>query len=105
MNDRQIVQEAIARSGCKCAAVVAERPGVFDFAVSAAGNEMIVRLVGNAATFDYSQLETMLADGDFSRAFIVYTAEDQPHLSGEIESYPLSRIDELAALLARESPP
>ncbi len=45
----------------------------------------------------------MLSQGDFTRAFIVYTAEDQPHLSGEIESYPLSRIDELAASLAKES--
>ncbi len=105
MNDRQLVHDAIARSGCKCTAIVAERPGVFDFAVSSAGNEIVVRLVGNAATFDHSQLETMLAEGDFTRAFIVYTAEDHPHLTGEIESYPLSRIDELAALLAKESAP
>ncbi|MEZ5958677.1 MAG: hypothetical protein R3C27_15855 [Hyphomonadaceae bacterium] len=103
MNDKQLVHEAIAWSGCKCTAIVAERPGVFDFAVDAAGNDLVVRLVGHAATFDYSQLETMVAQGDFTRAFIVYTAEDQPHLSGEIESYPLSRIDELAALLAKES--
>lgn len=47
----------------------------------------------------------MLAEGDFDHAFIVYTAEDQPHLSGKIETYPLSRIDELVALLAKESPP
>jgi len=47
----------------------------------------------------------MLTEGDFTRAFIVYTSEGQPHLPGEIESYPLSRIDELAALLAKESPP
>lgn len=45
----------------------------------------------------------MLTQGDFTRAAIVYTAEDEPHLSGEIETYPLSRIDELAASLARES--
>jgi hypothetical protein len=105
MNDKQLVHDAIARSGCKCTAIVAERPGVFDFAVSAAGNEIVVRLVGNAATFDHSQLATMITQGDFTRAFIVYTAEDQPHLSGEIASYPLSRIDELAALLATESSP
>ena len=73
--------------------------------MDAAGNDLVVRLVGNAAAFDHSQLETMVAQGDFTRAFIVYTTEDQPHLSGEIESYPLSRIDELAALLAKESAP
>jgi len=105
MDDKQLVHEAIARSGCKCTAIVAERPGVFDFAVNAAGNEIVVRLVCNLATFDHSQLATMLAEGDFTRAFIVYTAEDQPHLPGEIQAYPLSRIDELAALLAKESAP
>ncbi len=47
----------------------------------------------------------MIEQGDFTRAAIVYTAEGQPPLSGEIESYPLSRIHELAALLAKESAP
>lgn len=105
MNDKQFVHEAITRSGCKCTAIVAERAGVFDFAVDAAGNEIVVRLISHAAASDHSALATMIAEGDFTRAFIVYTAEDQPHLSGEIESYPLSRIDELAALLAKESAP
>jgi hypothetical protein len=45
----------------------------------------------------------MLAEGDFHRAAVVYTREDQPHLSIKIESYPLSRIDELAASLAQVS--
>jgi hypothetical protein len=105
MNDKQFVHDAIARAGCKCAAIVAERPGVFDFAVNAAGNEIVVRLVSHAAPSDHSELATMMVQGDFTRAFIVYTAEDQPHLTGEIEAYPISRIDELAASLARESPP
>jgi hypothetical protein len=105
MNDKQFVHEAITRPGCKCTAIVAERPGVFDFAVDAAGNEIVVRLVSRAAASDYFELATMIVEGDFTRAFIVYTAEDQTHLSDEIESYPLSRIDELAALLAKESAP
>jgi hypothetical protein len=103
MNDKQFVHDAITRSGCKCTAIVAERPGVLDFAVSATGHAIVVRLVRHVATSDHSQLATMLAQGDFIRAAIVYTAEDQPHLSGEIETYPLSRIDELAASLAGES--
>jgi hypothetical protein len=65
----------------------------------------VVRCVERVNPADHHALATMLAQGDFTRAAIVYTAEDQPHLSGEIETYPLSRIDELAASLARESPP
>lgn len=105
MSDKQFVSDAIARAGCECKAVIAERPGVLDFAVAAKGRDVVVRLVDQATTTDYSQLATMLAQGDFTRAAIVYTAEDQPHLTGEIEAYPISRIDELAASLAKESAP
>lgn len=106
LNGNKIISDAITNAGCKCTAVVAERAGVWDFAVnSPARGATVVRYVEKVRTEDYFQLQTMLMEGDFTRAFIVYTAEDQPHLSGEIESYPLSRIDELAALLAKESAP
>jgi hypothetical protein len=106
MNSEEFVRDAMARSGCDCTAIVAERPGVWDFAVNVSGPAaVVVRLVDRVANSDHSQLGTMLAQGDFTRAAIVYTAEDQPHLTGEIEAYPISRIDELAASLARESAP
>jgi hypothetical protein len=106
LNGNRIIRDAITNAGCRCTAVVAERAGVWDFAVNASMRAAaVVRCVEKVRPEDYSQLETMLTEGDFTRAFIVYTAEDQPHLSGEIDSYPLSRIDELAALLAKESPP
>ena len=63
----------------------------------------VIRCTERVSEADHRALATMLAQGDFTRAFIVYTAEDQPRLSGDIETYPLSRIDELAASLARES--
>jgi len=44
----------------------------------------------------------MLIQGDFNGAALVYTAEDQPHLANEISSYPLGRVDELAAFLSRD---
>jgi hypothetical protein len=44
----------------------------------------------------------MLAQGDFDRAALVYAVSDQPHAFDEIETYPLSRIDDLAASLAME---
>ncbi len=42
----------------------------------------------------------MLAEGDFDRAFLVHSDESVPP-PGEIPTYPISRIDELAALLAK----
>jgi len=106
MNGERIIRDAITRAGCQCTAVIAERNDVWDFAVNALGRRAsVVRFTNSARAEDYLELATMLAQGDFARAAIVYTAEDQPHLSGEIETYPLSRIDELAASLARESAP
>jgi len=106
MHSVQITRDAINRAGRQCTAVVAERPGVWDLVVDVGSDEsVVVRYVDRPHRDDYTALATMLAQGDFTRAFIVYTAEDQPHLSGDIETYPLSRIDELAASLARERTP
>jgi hypothetical protein len=80
--------------------------GVIDVALqNSSGRNAVIRFVKEPRDSDRVALKTMLAEGDFTRAAIVYTSEDQPHLSGEIETYPLSRLDELAASLARESAP
>jgi hypothetical protein len=46
----------------------------------------------------------MIAEGDFTRAFLVHTG-DETDLTSEVQTWPLFRIDELAALLAKESAP
>lgn len=98
--------DALAANGARPIARVIASKLATDLAFAATGlGHLIVRCVPAPAPGDHHILATMLAEGDFTRAFIVYTAEDQPHLTGEIESYPLSRIDELAALLAEESAP
>jgi len=80
---------------------VRESDRAFDFALgSAAGLPNVVRCVLHIEPSDYRDLQTMLLQGDFNRAFLVYTADGQAHLSDEIQSYPLTRIDELAASLA-----
>lgn len=95
----------LKRAGLRLLGKVHDSAGVIDLAlVDGAGRSMVVRCVSEPRESDHIALATMLAQGDFTRAFIVYTAEDQPDPSGEIESYPRSRIDELAALLAKESP-
>jgi len=97
--------QLLAARGLKVIASVRESPDATDLAVTNGRAQIVVRCVECPTELDRHALKTMLTDGDFTRAFIVYTAEDQPHLTGEIESYPLSRIDELAALLAKESTP
>jgi hypothetical protein len=97
--------QALATQGLHVIATVRESPSVTDLAVERAQSRIVVRCVERATQRDARALATMLNERDFDRAFIVYTAEDQPQLSGEIESYPLSRIDELASLLAKESLP
>jgi hypothetical protein len=80
---------------------VRESDRAFDFALgAAAGLPNVVRCVLRIEPSDYRDLQTMLLQGDFNRAFLVYTADDQAHLSDEIQSYPLTRVDELAASLA-----
>jgi hypothetical protein len=78
--------------------------GCVDLAIALSPTSLaVIRCVERASEADHHALKTMLAQGDFTRAALVYIEGDQPHLSDEIESYPLSRIDELAASLARES--
>lgn len=96
---------ALTARGVRVIASVRESRSATDLAITNGSAQIVVRCVAEPHASDHVALKTMLTDGDFTRAFIVYTAEDQPHLSGEIESYPLSRIDELAALLAKESAP
>jgi hypothetical protein len=100
------IQSTFTNNGLKVLGAVWASPRAIDFALRGPRNEnSVVRCTTSPAPTDRLELAAMLAEGDFTRAFIVYTAEDQPHLPGEIESYPLSRIDELAALLAKESAP
>jgi hypothetical protein len=101
----ETTKQALLLSGLNVIAHVEESPGVVDLAVAVGPGAFVVRCLETASQTDYHALKTMLSQGDFTRAAIVYTAEDQPYLSGEIETYPLSRIDELAASLARESDP
>lgn len=97
---------SLSAAGLTVSAAVRESEKAIDLALlQLGGAAAVVRCVEKATEDDARALRVMLAQGDFQRAALVYAAEDQPHLSGEIETYPLARIDELAASLARESAP
>lgn len=102
----QLIERQLKATGVAVIGRVWESKAAFDLALlSGNGRTAVVRCVSEPRASDRTALATMLAQGDFTRAAIVYTAEDQPELSGEIETYPLSRIDELAASLAKERLP
>lgn len=90
--------------GLHILARVRESERAFDLALGLSGRAgSVVRCVVRADPSDHHALKAMVAEGDFHHAALVYTSDDQPHLSPDIESYPLSRIDELAACLAKKS--
>lgn len=100
----KLIERQLDTAGFAVIGRVWDSPRTLDLALANQNRRTaVVRCVAEPHTADHIALKTMLAEGDFTLAFLVYTAEDQPHLSGEIESYPLSRIEELAASLARES--
>lgn len=84
---------------------VRESDRAMDLALSSTAGDalIVVRCVVRIDPADYRALRTMLIQGDFSGAALVFTAEDQPHLSSEIPSYPLARVHELAAFLSTKS--
>jgi hypothetical protein len=97
--------DALAANGARPIARVIASKRATDLAFAATGfGHLIVRCVQAPAPDDYHALATMIDQGDFTRAFLVHTG-DETDLTSEIQTYPLSRIDELAASLARESAP
>jgi hypothetical protein len=96
--------QVLAAQGLKVIASVRESPDATDLAVTNGNAQVVVRCVELPSEPDQNALRTMVAEGDFTRAFIVHSDEHLPP-AGDIPTYPLSRIDELAALLAKESAP
>lgn len=95
-----VCADKLRAAGLPITAQVRESVRVFDFALSAAGTLIVLRCVPVAQSSDYRALATMLADGDFDRAALVYCAPEQSFISAEIESWPIGEVDRLAASLA-----
>ena len=99
-------QHRLSANGVCVVARVRESERAFDLAIVGVQHApVVIRCVAQVIGEDHHALATMIAAGDFTRAAIVYTDEHRPQLAGEIEAYPISRIDELAASLARERLP
>lgn len=95
----------LKRAGLRLLGKVRDSADVIDCAlVDGAGRSIIVRCTSEPRESDRVALATMIAEGDFTRAFLVHTG-DETDLTSEVQTWPLFRIDELAALLAKESAP
>ena len=93
----------LADAGLAIFAKVWDTPRALDLGVlNAEGNSLVVRCVEQAAPSDYLALKTMVAQGDFVRAFLVYCNPEQPHLSSEIETWPIGDVERLATSLASD---
>ncbi len=101
----RLCEKQFRAHGINIIARVRESDRAMDLALSSTAGDalIVVRCVVRIDSADYRALQTMLIQGDFNRAALVYTAEEQPHLSSEAPSYPLVRVDELAAFLSRAS--
>lgn len=99
------IQSTFTNRGLKVLGAVWASRRAIDFALRGPTSEnSVVRCTNSPLKTDFLALATMLAEGDFDRAFLVHTG-DETDLTGEVQTWPLSRIDELAALLAKESAP
>ncbi len=97
------VQRAFADLGLRVLGAVWASPSALDLALQGPnGRDSVVRFTDALKPSDAGTLKTMIAQGDFTRAFLVHTGAEMD-LSGEVQVWPLSRIDELAAILAAEA--
>ncbi len=100
----RLCEEQFRANGITILARVLDSERAIDIALSSTVGDAltVVRCVARIEPVDYRALQSMLIEGDFNGAALIFTAEDQPHLSSEIPSYSLARVDELAALLSRD---
>lgn len=96
------VERAVAAHHLVPLARVQENQRTTDFAFPIATLGIcVLRVVRRATDLDYSDLRTMLIEGDCEHAILVYGEADKPDLSEEIESCWIGGIEALAASLAR----
>lgn len=85
----------IAGSGSKVVARIADGRAT-DLAVALPGDRLIiVRCTETATSADRSALATMVAEGDFDWAALVYSDQSGTDWSGDVEAFHLSEMSRL----------
>lgn len=92
--------EWLGLSGLRPIAEVLEGERALDQAVALpAGRIAVIRCVEHSTSEDHSALATMLTEGDFVWAGLVYGERDGSETTGLVETFHVSELDRLVARL------
>jgi hypothetical protein len=90
----------LAAHDMNCVAAVNESSRATDHAVAlSAARLAVVRRVDRATTEDHTALATMLVEGDFVWAGLVYGERERSEAVGLIETFHISELDRLVSRL------
>ncbi|MBI3438506.1 MAG: hypothetical protein HY054_07635 [Proteobacteria bacterium] len=91
--------ERLGNSGVRTVARVAEH-NTTDLALALFPAQLaVIRCVNRASTSDHSDIATMVTDGDFAWAGLVYGEREGSETVGLVETFHVSELDRLAARL------
>lgn len=74
-----------------------------DLAIALGDDLAVVRLLKRPSQDDHSDLATMIAEGTFAFAALLYEDREGSVIEGPIAAYHVSEIDHLVARLVREA--
>lgn len=94
------LEEALGSAGMRTVAHVNEHDRAADFALAFSSDRLlIIRCVEQGDPDNHTALATMLSEGPFIWAALVYEHGDAPSSPGLIESFHVSELDRLVARL------
>ena len=95
---------AFTKRGLRVAATIALAGDGFDLAIPIPPHQMaVVRLRASALFRDHADLATMLSEGTFAFAALLYEDREGSALDGPIPAFQVSEIEHLVARLVREA--
>lgn len=90
------LQSELTERNLRCVAAVNESPRATDYAVALSGTRLVVvRQVERATEEDHTALATMISEGDFSWAGLVYSGQAKADWSGDLETFHVSELPRL----------
>lgn len=90
----------LARAGLNAIAAASETKRATDLAIALSPTRLaVVRCVDQARPDDHTALATMLAEGDFGWAGLVYGARDGSKSVGFVETFHVSELERLTSRL------
>lgn len=99
-NHSEIARCALAVASLRCVAEVHDSDRATDLAIALSPNRLVVvRCVDEAFPKDHSALATMLTEGDFVWAGLVYGEREGSETVGLVETFHVSELERLVSRL------